>query len=300
MTTEELHIRDPYILVNNGTYYLYRAIITEKPEKVVVYTSNDLKNWSNEKNIYTLCTNTWKSEDIWAPEVHEYCGKFYIFLSIKGKSGLRGTEISVCDTPDGVFTPITNRPATPLDKCCIDGTLFVDGEIPYIVYSRNWPNNYIKDKDAYIGQIWGQRLSKDLKNPIGEAFLIFNSDESPYSAKLPSREFWGGKNLVRYGSDGPFITKLSNGKLFMIWSPYCAGNYVVLGAVANDIHGPWKHIDKPLFNENGGHAMLFTALDGQRKICLHCPEEYMKERALILDVEEKNDELIIIKRNTNG
>ena len=88
MKTAQLHIRDPYILVKDGKYYLYRAIITEKPEKVVVYISEDLKNWSNEKTVYTLCTNGWKSEDIWAPEVHEYCGKFYIFLSVKSKNGL--------------------------------------------------------------------------------------------------------------------------------------------------------------------------------------------------------------------
>ena len=297
MKTAELHIRDPYILVKDGKYYLYRAIITEKPEKVVVYISEDLKNWSNEKTVYTLCTNGWKSEDIWAPEVHEYCGKFYIFLSVKSKNGLRGTEISVSDRPDGEFSPIADRPATPLDKCCIDGTLFVDDKIPYIVYSHNWPNNYVEDKGAYVGQIWGQQLSKDLKKTIGEAFLIFNSDESPYSAKFPSREFWGGKNLVRYGSDGPFITKLSSGELFMTWSPYCDGNYVILGAVANDIRGPWRHIDKPLFDRNGGHAMVFTALDGQRKICLHCPEEFMKERALISDVEEQNGELVITRNN---
>ena len=83
----------------------------------------------------------------------------------------------------------------------------------------------------------------------------------------------------------------------MTWSPYCDGNYVILGAVANDIRGPWRHIDKPLFDRNGGHAMVFTALDGQRKICLHCPEEFMKERALILDVEEQNGELVITRNN---
>ena len=298
MKRADLRVRDPYILAKNGKYYLYKAINIEQPERVVVHISEDLENWSDEKTVYTFPEDSWKKEEIWAPEVHEYCGKFYIFLSIKGKNGLRGTEISVSDTPDGIFTPIADRPATPLDKSCIDGTLFVDnGGVPYIIYSRDWPDNYVAEKGAYVGQICGQELSKDLTTPVGEPFLMFESDECPYSAKAPAFHKWDGKDVLRYGSDAPFINRLSDGRLFLTWSPIPGNNYVVLGAVADNIKGQWIHLEKPLFDDNGGHAMFFTAFNGQRKVCMHHPEVWMKERALILDVIEKDGELTFAKNS---
>ena len=291
MKREDIRIRDPYILPYNGKYYMYKAVNTEDLEYVAVHISVDLDFWSGEKVVYTFSDNTWKQSEIWAPEVHEYRGKFYLFASIKGKNGLRGTEISVSDTPDGVFTPVSDRPATPLDKSSIDGTLFVDEGTPYIVFSHDWPDNYVKEKGAYVGEIWGQELSKDLTSPVGEPFLMFASDESPYSKKAPAHHPWEGKNVIRYGSDAPFLNRLSDGRLFLTWSPLPDNNYVVLGAVSDNIKGPWKHLEKPLFDDNGGHAMFFTSFDGKRKVCMHHPEVFMKERALILDVEEKGGTL---------
>ncbi len=293
---KDLRIRDPYVLAKDGKYYLYKSLNQENPERVVVHVSEDLENWSEEKTVYTLPENSWKSAEIWAPEVHEYLGKFYIFLSIKGKNGLRGTEISVSDTPDGTFVPVSSRPATPLDKSCIDGTLFVENDTPYIIYSRDWPDNYVQEKGVYVGQIWGQELSKDLTTPVGEPFLMFESDQSPCSANNPAVDEWQGKTISRYGSDAPFVSKLSNGKLFLTWSPIPNNNYVVLGAIADNIRGEWKHINKPLYDNNGGHAMFFTAFDGKRKVCMHQPEQWMQERALILDVIEKDGELVIVNR----
>lgn len=286
--TTDIRIRDPYIVAKNGTYYLYSSSVKEFSNSVCVYKSTDLTNWQEPIPVYTLDTSGWKDYDLWASEVHEYNDKYYLFVSIMGKSGLRGTEISVSDTPDGTFTPIANRPATPLDKSCIDGTLFVDGDTPYIVYSRDWPDNYITEIGAYVGQICACELSKDLTTPVGEPFLLFNSNDCPYSAQAASPTPWEGKNVLRYGSDAPFIQRLSNGKLFLTWSPIPANNYVVLGATADNIRGPWTHIEPPLYDNNGGHAMFFTDFDGTKKMCIHQPEKFTQERALIIQVHEKD------------
>lgn len=302
MKREELRVRDPYILVKDGKYYLYKANfynddpIHEDSLSIVVHTSTDLENWSEAKTVYTLSTDTWKQTDLWAPEIHEYRGKFYAFISIKGKNGLRGTEISMSDTPDGIFEPITDEASTPIGQSCIDGTLYTENGKPYIVYSRDWPSNYVKEKQAYVGQIWAQELSIDLKKFIGSPFLLFSSDECFYSGQNPSLCEMDGEKRKRYGSDAPFIQRLSNGKLYLTWSPYPRNNYVVLGAVADSIKGNWKHINKPLFSKNGGHAMFFTALDGKRKMVIHCPEKVLEERALILDVQEK-DGLLTLEEN---
>ena len=235
MKREDIRIRDPYIVAADGIYYMYSSTGSADGTTVVVYRSTDLEEWGEPTDVYKLDTTTWKSKELWAPEVHCYQGKYYLFLSILGKSGLRGTEISVSDTPDGMFVPITDHPATPEDKSCIDGTLFVDNGTPYIVYSRDWPDNYVKELDAYVGQICAVELTPDLKERVGEPFILFESSEVPYSAAAPTHTKYNGEWLYRYGSDAPFINRLKDGRIFLTWSPIPNRNYVVIGAVSDAV-----------------------------------------------------------------
>lgn len=294
MKRENIRVRDPYIVVADGNYYLYSANCSVDGTTIEVYRSQDLENWDEPTIVYKLSTDSWKSKELWAPEVHKYGEKYYMFLSILGKSGLRGTEISVSDTPDGLFVPLVDRPATPISQSCIDGTLFVDEGKPYMVYSHDWPDNYVPSLGAYVGQICAVELSEDLRESVGEPFLLFNSTDVPYSAKAATPSYLKDDLVMRYGSDAPFINKLKNGKLFLTWSPYPGNTYVVLGAVADTIRGPWMHLEKPLFEDNGGHAMFFTDFDGTKKMCIHHPEADQKERAKILTVAETENELRIL------
>ena len=286
MKRQDVRIRDPFVLAKDGIYYIYSSTCSPDGTTVEVYKSRDLNEWDEPTVVYKLKTDTWKRKDLWATEVHKYLGKYYMFVSILGKNGLRGTEISVSGTPDGLFEPIADRPATPLDQSCIDGTLFVDDSTPYIVYSHDWPDNYVAEKDAYVGEICAVELSRDLKEQAGEPFVLFASDDVPYSAASPSPTTYEGKRVMRFGSDAPFVQRLKDGRLFLTWSPFPGNNYVVLGAVANGIRGPWTHIKTPLFDKNGGHAMFFTGFDGKRKMCIHKPEKMPLERATIFDVVE--------------
>lgn len=289
--TEDIRIRDPYVVLKDDTYYMYKS----EDNAIWVHKSKDLKNWEEPSKTYELSEDSWGYADLWAPEVHLYKGKYYMFLSLLGKNGLRGTEISVCDTPDGPFTPITNGPATPENKSCIDGTLYVENGEPYIVYSADWPDNYDTEKEAYVGAIWAQKMSADLKEREEEPFLLFKSDEAICS-KEPDLMEWEGKKVNRYGSDAPFVTKLKNGMLYLTWSPMPSGNYIVAAAVSENgsIKGVWKHLNEPLFDKNGGHAMFFNDVDGNRKMCIHCPECPPKERATFFDIAEENGKLKII------
>jgi len=289
---DEIRIRDPYIVFYNHEYYMYKSgYVSEcksKENSIFVHKSKDLKLWGEERVVYTLSENSWGYMALWAPEVHLYKGKYYMFLSILGKNELRGTEISVSDTPLGPFVPLKNGPVTPADKSCIDGTLYVENGVPYIVYSADWPDNYDEEKNCYIGSIWALQLTDDLKDGVGKPFMLFSSDEAPCSLAQPIK--YNGKESSRFGSDAPFLMKLSNKTLFLTWSPYPIDHYIVAGAISESgsIKGPWKHYDTPLFDRNGGHAMFFDDSEGKKKMCIHCPERPPFERALILDVKEEN------------
>ena len=292
----DIRIRDPYIVAHEGIYYLYGTVGEEKGEKnLYTFLSTDLENWSDPKRIFTLSEDSWGLKELWAPEVHRYKGKFYLFVSILGKHGLRGTQIAVSDTPDGEFLPVINKPATPFDRSCIDGTLWVEDEIPYIIYSADWPDNYHAARDVYIGEIKAARLTEDLTEMVGEPFLLFASDEVPISKAAVTHNQWKSREIRRYGSDGPFLRRLSDGTLFLIWSPIPGGNYMVLGAVSDNgrITGKWEHLAPPVFDQNGGHGMFFEDFDGKLRMCIHCPERYPDERALILEMTEENSKVCL-------
>lgn len=285
MKTEELRVRDPYILAENGVYYLYRANVAHVGTEIVVQRSRDLAEWDEPTTVYRLDTSTWKSEQLWAPEVHRWNGRYYLFVSVLGKNGLRGTEISVADTPLGTFLPVADRPATPLDQSAIDATLCVEDGRPYIVYSRDWPHCFDAALGAYVGEIWGCEMTADLSAPASAPFPMFRSTDAPLSAAAPARHAWEGKEIERYGSDAPFVLHLPDGRLCLTWSPIPDGNYVVLGATADSLRGTWTHAATPVFDANGGHAMFFKDNDGQDRMCIHAPEREPDERARFLPVE---------------
>ena len=68
----------------------------------------------------------------------------------------------------------------------------------------------------------------------------------------------------------------------MIWSSTAKGRYLVLEAESEGgVLGPWHHLP-PRFDFDGGHAMLFQRLDGQRMISLHAPNKANLERPVFL------------------
>lgn len=293
---KDIVVRDPYIMLHDGIYYMY----VTNGKATLYYRSCDLENWESGGTVFEIPPNFWAYKDVWAGEVHKYKDKFYLFVSLLGKNGLRGTQIAVSDVPEGPFVPLIDRAVTPAGQSCIDGTLLVSNDKPYIFYSRDWPDNYVESKGAYVGEICVAELSENLVSVVGDPWVVFTSDEVPISKANPHHIVYKNENTMRYGSDGPFVQKLSDGRLLLIWSPYINNKYVVLSAISEsgDVKGPWTHIEPALYGDNGGHAMLFYNIEGKLCMCLHSPEceqIYSLERAHIFELGEKDGKIKIMK-----
>lgn len=293
MKRRDIRIRDPFILYENGVYYMYA---TSGDQTLSHYRSADLENWEEGGVSFEIPKDFWAYKDVWAGEVHKYKGKYYLFVSLLGRNGLRGTQIAVSDKPDGEFVPLVDRAVTPLDQSCIDGTLFVCDGKPFILYSHDWPDNYVEEKEAYVGEIWCSELEEDLTAMKGDPMRLFASDEVPISKATPDNITWEGRRIKRYGSDAPFVQRLPSGALYLTWSPYLDDHYVVLGAISKsgNIFGPWEHLDTPLFEDNGGHAMFFNDAIGRKIMCIHAPERHMLERAHLYHMAEDENYLKIL------
>ena len=268
---KDIRIRDPFILTDReqGCYFLYGTTALNENSiyagnSFSVYRTEDLEEFSEPKVVVNgKSLNFWADRDFWAPEVHFYNGKYYLFGSCKADGKCRGTHIFVCDTPDGDFVPVSEFPVTPSDWECLDGTLWIENDVPYIVFCHEW----VQVTD---GEIWAMPLQKDLSAPAGDPFLLFRASDHP-DVK--------GTKLV---TDGPFLF-WENGKLRMIWSSFQDKRYLVLESESESgtLKGPWKHLGSR-FPFDGGHAMLFETLDGKRMISLHSPNKWGLERAVFL------------------
>ena len=121
MKTNDINIRDPFVLPFEGKYYMYGSRVGEQLG-FDVYISDDLENWDKSESVFEIFDGFWATTDCWAPEVHFYNGKFYMFASFKAPNHTRATQILVSDMPDGKFKPHSVNPACA-DCICRIGEL---------------------------------------------------------------------------------------------------------------------------------------------------------------------------------
>ena len=256
MNVKDINIRDPFVLPYKDTYYMYGSRVG-KQTGFDVYKSNDLKEWSEPKAVFEKHDGFWGTIDFWAPEVHLYNDKFYMFASFKSETKHRGTQILVSDTPDGLFE-VWSDVITPKEWECLDGTLWVEDGIPYMVFCHEWTQ--IKD-----GNVCAVRLSEDLKRSCGEPFILWKASDSKWVVGYG--EFNSGLNIT----DGPFLFKDKSGRLCSIWSSFCKNGYAIGKAYSDNgkINGNWINEEQPIFDKDGGHGMIFKTFDGRYLLSLH-------------------------------
>ncbi|MBI1280085.1 MAG: family 43 glycosylhydrolase [Anaerolineaceae bacterium] len=279
-----IHIRDPFVLpiLDKKVYYLYGTTgaeaWTNSASGIDYYISSDLQNWEGPFPAYRPTKDFWADRNFWAPEVHAYGGRYYMFVSFKAEGVCRGTQILTSDNPGGPFVPISKRPVTPFAWECLDGTLYVDtNNQPWIVFCHEW----VQVGD---GEIHALQLGQDLKSPIGEPHLLFHASEALWAQELNSK---GRKGYV---TDGPWLHRLLSGELIMLWSSMGEGGYTVGAArsASRDILGPWQQIPTALYAGDGGHCMTFRDFDGQLWLTLHSPNQSPYERPKFVLLQESD------------
>ena len=279
LTLKDINIRDPYILPveKEGVYYMYASSPTREDGKVyggmVAYKSRDLKNWEGPVRVFDVPRDNWITGTVWAPEVHKYKGKYYLFATLnsdikwKGdKQGhpaytLRATQVFWAKSPEGPFLPFDEKtPFTPLDEMALDGTLWVENGVPYMVYCHEW----VETLDGEMNLV---QLKKDLSGTVGAPIRLFCASAAKWSTG--SNRADGSKTYV---TDGCFLYRSKSGKLLMMWSSFMNGTYAVgiAESTTGKIIGPWRQQKEPIF-VNGGHSMLFRTFDGRLCLVLHSP-----------------------------
>lgn len=301
-TLDELWARDPFILAdrNSRTYVLYVSAGKfeeggDQPCGIDAYTSRDLVHWKGPRRVLTVPDDSWATTNLamWAPEVHSYNGKYYAFgtlcneqelLSDEMPQGIpqvkRGTQIFVSDDKYGPFEPLSDSPATPDGWMCLDGTLWVEGGVPYMVFCHEWAQ--LGD-----GTVDCVRMSGDLSAAVGEPATLFAGSAPQWAVAVDGRE--------SYVTDGCFLYRTRTGRLLMIWSGFCKTGYCIgtASSESGTVAGPWVQNGELLVSDNGGHGMLFRDFDGKLRLVFHRPNTGGDPHPQIVELEDTGDTLII-------
>lgn len=185
----DLYIRDPFILPDPATetYYLYKSMTVrlkdgQSRRGVCAYVSKDLETWNGPTPVFHFPAGFWADRSIWAPEVHKYKGRYYLFVTFTSKDELptpqgrpqnvkRATQILMADSPAGPFKPFANRPHTPEDWMSLDGTLWVEDGVPYMIFCHEWVQ--ITDGTMELVQ-----LTDDLSGVVGKPRTLFKATDA--------------------------------------------------------------------------------------------------------------------------
>ena len=299
---------DPYVWVDYdaGLYYLYTSGIPRfygmERYGVVTYRSSDLMTWEGPYVVFTVPDHSWAhpQQGTWAPEVHQYKGKFYLFVTLHNATRplennnqismpkhWRGTVIAVADSPLGPFQLLKqDEPVVTPNMMTLDGTLYIeeDGK-PWMVYCHEW----IQTIDGTIEAI---PLTDDLTDACGEPILLFKGSEASWDTGEPT-DGYDGKIHV---TDGCQLYRKKDGSLIMLWSSYDKGKYVQTYArsLSGKLEGPWQQMQQ-LVGDDSGHGMLFQTLQGQLMLILHQPFPMPQSRCKLYEIEETEDGISVIK-----
>jgi hypothetical protein len=300
----EMPLHDPFILADGGTktYYLYTSNVAGmtgvRGVGTMVYTSKDLKEWAAPKAVFTVPEGAFARQGGWAPEVHAWRGKYYLFTTLHNDQKViaeppevwrtnyvRGTITAVADSPEGPFTMLNEGgPVAPADFMTLDGTLYVDkGGKPWMVYAHEW-------LQKIDGTFEAVPLKEDLSGADGAPIYLFKASDAPWLNGVIKAD----RKELSYVTDGCQLFRTKTGKLLMLWSSYENGSYVETQArsASGELQGPWEQLE-PLVKRDSGHGMLFRTFEGELMMVLHRP--FNNARGKIYEMSDEGDRLRVVR-----
>jgi arabinan endo-1,5-alpha-L-arabinosidase len=293
MNVSDIQIRDPFVLpvASEQAYYLFGTTDKDcwkgRGEGFDCYRSPDLSEWDGPIPAFRPPPAFWGTKHFWAPEVHCFNDRYYMFASFKSEERRRATQILVAGRAAGPYVPLTDSPITPADRECLDGTLHVDDKgDPWIVFCHEW----VQLRD---GAMCAMRLSRDLAAADADPVLLFHASAAAWVREPGRPDTQGKPGLDGYVTDGPFLYRTRNGDLLMLWSSLGRHGYAmgIARSQSGTVEGPWSQNPDPLWSDDGGHGMIFRTFDNRLMMTLHQPNSTPDERAVFTEIQDTGDGL---------
>lgn len=292
---------DPYVLLaSDGNYYMYGTDETQKLEGFGVYSSNNLKDWKYEGQVYKgNSKGSWASRNFWAPEVYERKGKFYMFFSADWKYNPNNEDenfkigVAVADKPTGPFKEISDKPLFDPGYPIIDANILEYKGRSYLYYSRccyknavesdvsRWAKKLNMFQSIEESWVYGVEIKSDFTAVIGQPVLLLQPPQkmNDKQSEWESRSVTSGE-VNRRWTEGSFAFEHNN-KIYMMYSAnYFGGkNYAVGYATSSNPLGPFvkasnnpvleKNVDKGGIVTGTGHNCVVKSKDSKSMYCVY-------------------------------
>jgi GH43 family beta-xylosidase len=248
---------DPWVVQWNGMYYLVRST----GSAVWIDRAASLENIHNSTpesdsaKVWTAPTGTSYSQQVWAPELHFFNGKWYIYVAASdGNNSAHRMHVLERNSADpfGAFV-YKGKIAAATDRWAIDGTAFEWQGAMYFVWS-GWPGTTNVQQNLYIAQMdtpW---------SIAGDRVLLSSPTYSWEKYGLPINE--GPEALVDdgtlniiYSASGYWTNQYALGRL----------TYNGTGSILDPTS--WTKASQPVFQATSlvtgtGHASFTKSPDG--------------------------------------
>ena len=260
---------DPWVIKDNGFYYTCRGASSQANGGVIrVSKSASLEQINNLKAVWKTPKNSWNSNCVWAPELHHFGKRWYIYYAA-GKSGppyihqRSGVLESVTDDPQGEY----------IDRGMLNtGTDLKDGST---IWAIDLTVGYINNQLYAVWSGWDENRKTD--KTIQNLYIAKMSDPLTISSERVKisapTEIWEKGGPLNLNEAPQFL--VHNKQIFIIystresWTPEYRLGQLKLKKGGDPLNPESWVKSGPVFQGNSGaigvgHASFTTSPDGKQ------------------------------------
>jgi beta-xylosidase len=254
---------DPFVARFGDRFYAYATHNANVvgAEGFQVITSTNLIDWSKPSACFTPA---WAAGNLWAPEVYERAGRYYLFYCAKNPQTRRqDIAVAVASSPTGPFTDHAMLVRTDdTFKGIIDPTLFTDDDgQDYLLYSQEEPRALVL-----------RPLAKDFSRVESERTQLITPTTRWEGGvvEAPTLLRRDGAYVLLYSAGGFAVDKRSNIK-YAVWSarsdalrgPYTKSSAPVLKSVSDKVYLPGHQCVLSLAPDGSNDWLFYHAWNAQ-------------------------------------
>ena len=151
------YMADPWTMEYNGRLYIFASHDRYEPgtqynsiKDIVCISTDDMKNWTDHGEVFSIRDSKWGAKLTWAPSVVERNGKFYLYYS----DGMERIGVAISDSPTGPYIdnhsgPIVDKNTPGVGKgggrwgmWCFDPSVLIDDDgQAYMYFGGSSPEN---------------------------------------------------------------------------------------------------------------------------------------------------------------
>jgi len=200
-----MYTADPSARVFNDTLYVYPSHDEDTATWFTmmdwhVFSTVDMKNWTDHGVVLSLDDLSWSSYEAWAPDCGYLDGKYYFYYPVEADY----IGVAVGDRPTGPFVdplgkPLITRktPGVVNNRDLIDPAIFIDeDQTPYLLFGQNDVNivklnrnmisfddsvRVIEGTDHFFEAVWMHTYrGKYYLSYSGQGKILYCMGDSPY------------------------------------------------------------------------------------------------------------------------